>query len=41
LLVGLILALKGRRDIGPGKLVPHRTLRTLREDADWAKEQMR
>jgi xanthine/uracil permease len=39
--IGLILALKGRRDIGPGKLVPHRTLRTLREDADWAKEQMR
>jgi peptidoglycan/LPS O-acetylase OafA/YrhL len=41
LLVGLGLALKGRRDMTAEKLVPGRTLRTLREDADWAREQMR
>jgi hypothetical protein len=41
LLIGLGVALKGRRDMKVEKLVPERTLRTLREDADWAREQMR
>lgn len=41
LLIGLGLAVKGRRDMTAEKLAPGRTLRTLREDADWAREQMR
>jgi len=41
LLVGLGVALKGRHDLKAEKLVPDRTLRTLREDAEWAREQMR
>ena len=40
-ILGAILLLKGRRDVGPRGLVPDRTLRTLREDAEWAREQMR
>lgn len=40
-LVGLALALKGRHDLATRNLVPRRTLRTLREDAEWAREQMR
>ena len=40
-LVGLALLLKGRRDLRSRNLVPQRTLRTLRDDAEWAKEQMR
>lgn len=40
-LIGAAVALKGRRDIKAEKLVPDRTLRTLREDAEWAREQMR
>lgn len=39
--VGLGLVLKGRHDMAARGLVPRRTLRTLREDAAWAKEQMR
>lgn len=39
--IGVILLLLGRRHLEPGKLVPHRTMRSLRDDADWAKEQMR
>jgi tetrahydromethanopterin S-methyltransferase subunit C len=41
LLLGLILLLLGRRHVGAQSLVPRRTLRSLREDADWAREQMR
>lgn len=41
MIIGAVLALKGRRDIKAEKLVPDRTLRTLREDAEWAREQMR
>jgi hypothetical protein len=37
---GLVL-LKGRRDVGPRRLMPDRTLRSLREDREWAREQMR
>ncbi len=40
-LVGAIVALKGRSDVRAEKLVPKRTLRTLRDDAEWAREQMR
>ena len=41
LLVGLVLVLKGRHDVASRNLVPHRTLRSLRQDAEWAREQMR
>jgi hypothetical protein len=41
LLAGLGVVLKGRRDMRAETLMPGRTLRTLREDADWAREQMR
>lgn len=40
-LLGLGLVLKGRRDMEARKLMPRRTLRSLRDDAAWAKEQMR
>jgi hypothetical protein len=40
-LVGLAILLKGRRDMAARNLVPRRTLRTLQQDAQWAKEQMR
>lgn len=40
-IVGGGVMLKGRRDVGPGNLIPDRTLRSLREDARWAREQMR
>jgi hypothetical protein len=39
--IGLGLVWKGRRDVKPENLVPDRTLRTLREDARWAREQLR
>lgn len=41
LLIGGGVLLKGRRDLGPKRLVPDRTLRSLRQDAEWAREQMR
>ena len=41
LLAGLGLVLKGRHDMAARGLLPQRTLKTLREDAAWAKEQMR
>jgi hypothetical protein len=41
LAIGGFFVLKGRRDVEPANLVPRRTLRTLRDDAEWAKEQMR
>jgi len=41
LFVGAGVVFKGRRDLEPRNLVPDRTLRTLREDAEWAREQMR
>jgi hypothetical protein len=40
-LVGLVLLLKGRRDMAAHNLMPRRTLRTLRADAEWAREQLR
>lgn len=39
--VGAGVAIKGRRDMKAETLVPGRTVRTLREDAEWAREQMR
>jgi hypothetical protein len=41
IVVGAVVLLKGRRDVGPRTLVPDRTIRTLRDDAEWAREQMR
>lgn len=41
LLVGAALVFKGRRDVEARNLMPDRTLRTLRDDAAWAREQMR
>lgn len=40
-LLGLAILLKGRRDLAARDLLPRRTLRTLRDDAQWAREQMR
>jgi hypothetical protein len=40
-LVGAGVLLKGRRDVEARRLVPSRTIRTLRDDAEWAREQMR
>jgi len=40
-LVGAGVLLKGRRDVESRRLVPDRTIRTLRDDAEWAREQMR
>ena len=40
-LVGAGVLLKGRCDVGPRSLVPDRTIRSLRDDAEWAREQMR
>ena len=39
--VGAGVVLKGRRDVGPRGLIPDRTMRTLRDDAEWAREHMR
>jgi hypothetical protein len=39
--VGGILALIGKRRFKADNLVPRRTLRTIKDDADWAKEQVR
>ena len=41
ILIGGGVALKGRRDVKPDNLMPERTLKTLRDDAEWAREQMR
>jgi hypothetical protein len=41
ILVGGLIMLKGKHDVEPQSLVPGRTLRTLRDDAEWAREQMR
>lgn len=39
--IGGILAYVGRSSLAPGNLVPHRTIRTLKEDSEWAKDQVR
>jgi hypothetical protein len=39
--IGAIVAFMGKRAIGSGMLVPKHTLRSLREDAAWARGQMR
>lgn len=41
LAAALAVILKGRSDLAAKNLVPKRTIKTLREDALWAKEQMR
>ncbi len=41
LALGLGLVVKGRHDLAARGLVPQRTMKTLREDAAWAREQMR
>jgi hypothetical protein len=40
-LIGAALLLKGKRDLGPRRLLPDRTLRSLREDARWARERVK
>jgi hypothetical protein len=39
--IGTIIAFMGKHAVGSGALVPKRTLRSLREDAAWARGQMR
>ena len=40
-IVGALIAIRGKRAISSRTLVPERTLRSLRKDAAWAREQMR
>lgn len=40
-IVGIVLMLIGRSRLDTEKLVPKRTLRTLREDEEWLKERLR
>jgi hypothetical protein len=39
--IGAITAFMGKRTLESHTLIPERTLRSLREDAAWAREQMR
>lgn len=39
--IGAVIAFIGKRAVRSDTLVPERTLRSLREDAAWAREQMR
>jgi Putative Actinobacterial Holin-X, holin superfamily III len=39
--LGAVLALVGKSKLKTDSLVPRRTLRTLKDDAEWAKEQVR
>ncbi len=39
--IGTVIAVIGKRAVRSDALVPERTLRSLREDATWAREQMR
>jgi hypothetical protein len=41
LVLGAGLALVGKRKLSGDKLMPRRTLRSLKDDAEWAKEQVR
>jgi hypothetical protein len=41
LALGAGLALIGKRKLSSDKLIPRRTLRSLKDDAEWAKEQVR
>ena len=38
--LGAILVLRGRQSLKPANLVPRRTIETLKEDQEWAKEQI-
>jgi xanthine/uracil permease len=38
--IGAILVLRARESLKPANLVPRRTVETLKEDQEWAKEQM-
>ena len=40
-IIGAIIAFIGKRAVSSRTLVPERTLRSLRKDAAWAREQMR
>jgi xanthine/uracil permease len=38
--IGAILVLRARESLKPANLAPRRTVETLKEDQEWAKEQM-
>ena len=38
--IGAILVLRGRESLKPANLAPRRTVETLKEDQEWAKEQI-
>ena len=38
--IGAILVLRARESLKPANLAPRRTVETLKEDAEWAKEQI-
>jgi uncharacterized membrane protein YqjE len=39
-ILGAVLVVRGRRALQASRLVPRQTLRTLKEDEEWAKEQI-
>jgi len=41
LAVGGVLVWRGREGLRTAKLVPERTIETLKDDAEWAKEQIK
>jgi len=38
--IGAILVLRARESLKPANLAPRRTIETLKEDQEWAKEQI-
>ena len=38
--IGAVLVLRGRESLKPANLAPRRTVETLKEDQEWAKEQI-
>ena len=38
--IGAVLVLRGRESLKPANLAPQKTVETLKEDAEWAKEQI-
>jgi Putative Actinobacterial Holin-X, holin superfamily III len=41
LVIAVVLVQRGRAQLSSGSIAPDRTIKTLRDDADWAKEQTR
>jgi hypothetical protein len=39
--IGAVLIQRGRSELQQAELTPHRTIETLKEDAEWAKQQVK